>query len=118
MERWWAYRMRDVQASADAVTAVDAFPTDLIVGLGVIIKGFEGDPEQFYVFVNADDPTAEQVAQIASTLAGFGQATSLTYADLMYKDPQPHLVASGPVESILLGLSATYPGRIREPRSN
>lgn len=116
MERWWAYRVRDVQAAADAVIAMDGFPESLVGGLGVIVKGYEGDPEVFYVFVNANDPTDEQAAQIEGVMAQFGESTALTLHDLTESDPRPHLVASGPADNVLFALQASYPGLIRERR--
>lgn len=95
------------------MVAMDAFPNDLVAGLGVIAKGHKGTPEDFYVFVNANDPTAADVEQIEAVMGRFGALTSPSYDDLA-APPPPHFVASGEVETILIAMNATYPGRIRQ----
>lgn len=118
MERWWAYRIASPQACSDAVIAMDAFRENLVAGLGVIAKGYEGDPELLYVFVNANDPTDDEVVQIEAVMSSYGEKTALTYDELMVRDPRPHLVVSGPISSIVSALRTSYPGQVLARRSH
>jgi hypothetical protein len=120
VERWWAYQVPSPQAAYDAVTALDAFPGSLVGGLGVVARGYEGDPELYYVFINANDPSPDDLRQIEAVASRFGSVTDLTLDGLMYTDPRPHLIASGPVEDIQLALRTQFLGQINElsARSN
>lgn len=118
MERWWAYRVDSPQAAFDAVAALDPFPNSLVGGLGVALKGFVGNPELIYVFVNANDPSADEASQIEAVMARFGVVTGLTFHDLIESDPQPHFIASGPVGDILAALRAYFPGQVSEKPGN
>ena len=116
-QRWWTYKVNGPQEGADAMLAFDAFPLDLVVGMGVAAKGYEGDSELFYVFVNADDPEPAEVEQIEAVLGRFGSPTGLSFEDLMAA-PQPHFVASGVTDQILMALSAQFGVKPTDRRSN
>ena len=118
MERWWAYRVESPQAAFDAVSAMDPFPEMLVAGLGVLLKGFVGDPELIYVFVNANDPSAEDARQIEAVMARFGTVTTLSYKDLMESDPLPHFLASGVVGDVMAAIQSHFPDQVRERPGN
>jgi hypothetical protein len=88
--------------------------------LGVVAKGYVGDPELYYVFINANNPSADEEGQIEAVASRFGSVTDLTLDDLMYTDPRPHLIAAGPAENILMALRTQFLGQIAEfsTRSN
>lgn len=112
-ERFVAYLVDGPQAAADAVAALDAFPLDRLVGLGVFAKGYEGNPELFYVFANLKSPTVDEERVLRATMGGFGRRTEKSFHDLADTDPRPHFIASGPVEVILEAIAAHFPGRVK-----
>ncbi len=80
--------------------ALADWPEDRLIALGVYAKGFEGDPELFYVYTNARDLTVEEERQLEAAAGAFGALTKLTFRTLM-SPPTPQFVATGVAEKIV-----------------
>jgi hypothetical protein len=107
--REWIYEVAGPREAAGAIGVLDRLPLDKLVGLGIFAKGFEGDPERFYVYANVADATPEDERKVTLPMAEFGKRTTLTFNNLFYDDPRPHFTATGPGVTILIGLKAAYP---------
>ena len=109
-DKWWVYECPDVESAGRAIQRLDTWPQDKVVGLGVAVKGWLEQPEQFFVFVNGEGLTSQEVGQIDGIVSEFGEPSPWkTFGDLYASEPTPHLVAGGFSETILATLSAQYP---------
>ncbi len=77
--------------------------------MGIFVKGYEGDPERFYVYANVAEPTPDDERRVTLPMAEFGKRTTMTFKNLFYDDPRPHFTATGPGVTVLIGLKAAYP---------
>ena len=88
--------------------ALGSWPEDKLIGLGIYAKGFEGNPELFYVYTNARDLTLAEERQLEETASTFGDLTKLSFRSLMAA-PTPHFFATGVAETIVAALEEAYP---------
>ncbi len=110
MDREWVYRCPDVLTAAQAVQRLDTWPREKIVGLGVAVRGWLEEPEEFYLFVNAEGITEQEAGQIKAIMSEFGEVTPWSSFGALYDaNPRPHLVAAGLSSTILPALAAAYP---------
>lgn len=102
MERLWVFLVPGPTQAEVAIRELDAFPRNVLVGMGVFAKG---EPVRWYVMANAESPTPEQVSRIEQILSSVGTQTQLTLRDLLV--PKPIFMSTGTAEMILTALALT-----------
>ena len=107
-ERERIYRVPGPREARAAVLALDSWPEDKLIGLGIYAKGFEGNPELFYVYTKARDLTPAEELKLEDTADAFGDLTKLSFRSLM-APPTPHFIATGVAENIVIALEERYP---------
>ncbi len=102
MERLWVFMVSGPTQAEVAIKELDAFPRNVLVGMGVFARG---QPVRWYVMANADNPTPEQASRIEGILSHIGTQTQLTVRDLLV--PKPIFMSTGTAEMILAALEMT-----------
>ncbi len=100
MEREWTYTVVGPAQAEIVIRQLDVLPEEVLVGMGVFVQG---DPAKWYVYVNSDNASAEQITYIEVTLEAVGDRTRLSLQDLLRL--RPHFTATGPSDHILSAIS-------------
>ena len=104
------YRVPSARDAVLATRELDGFERDCLVGLGVIVRGYVEQAEEFYVFANLGNPSEDDIRIVTGILRTRGSKADLTLDQLLASNPRPHLVANGAGNQILAALRKMYPG--------